>query len=177
MGTEAEVVTSYHHIHLVASDKHHSPLYTATIPFKQYVLLPVWSCLCFGLMQAIYTSHSRWLCVEVFQGRNCYSPIYRQTALSTCTVTLNITRNFLRRFVCSSVCIILSYTSDNGVWGNMVGELGVWSSSPFHRQLRDGWCCKSHTQTQLSQVLAFRPSYLDIPPCPHMTPHYTVAQN
>jgi hypothetical protein len=38
VGTEAEVVISYRHIHLVVSDKQHSPLYPATIPFMRCVL-------------------------------------------------------------------------------------------------------------------------------------------
>jgi hypothetical protein len=38
VGTEAEVATSYHLIHLVDSDKQHSSLYPATIPFMQCVL-------------------------------------------------------------------------------------------------------------------------------------------
>jgi len=124
MGTEAEFATSYQHIYLVASDKQHSPFYTSTVPFMQCVLPSVWSCFCCRLRQAIYTSHRRWLCVQVFQGGNCYALFYKQTALYLCS-NVKCNYKFLASF-CISVCIILSYTSDNGVWE-------IWGRS---------WCLK-----------------------------------
>ena len=112
--TEAEFAASYHHIQLVASDKQHSPLCMATIPFMKCVLPSVQFCFCYRLKQAICTSHSWWLCAQMFQGRNCYSLIYRQTALY---LRSYVTHNykFLASF-CSSVCIIIPYKSNNGVW-------------------------------------------------------------
>ena len=138
------------------------------------VLPSVQSCFACRLMQIIYTNHSRWFCAEMVQGRNCCSVFYRQTPLYLCSYVVH-NYKFLASF-CSSVCIITSNKSDME-FRKYGGEVDVWSSSPFHRQLRDGWCCKSHTQIQLSQVLAFRPSYLDIPPWPLMTPHCKVVQN